>query len=70
MKKNTVRTFTETVSVRLTLAEAQRLYQLASTGRRTLSQTLRILLEPLLKTPPPPATWSVQSTGARERSSS
>jgi hypothetical protein len=51
MKKNTVRTYTETVSVRLTLAEAQRLSQMATSGRRTTSQTLRILLEPLLKTP-------------------
>ena len=39
------------VSVRLTPPEAQRLYQMAVAGRRTLSQTLRILLEPLLKAP-------------------
>ena len=53
MKKNKpVPTFTETVSVRLTVHEAQRLRELSSTGRRTLSQTVRILLEPVLKNPP------------------
>ena len=51
MKKNAIRTYTETVSVRLTPPEAQRLYQMAVAGRRTLSQTLRILLEPPLKAP-------------------
>ena len=51
MKKNTVPTYTETFSVRLTPAEAQRVYELANSGRRTLSQTLRLLLEPALQTP-------------------
>ena len=51
MKRNTVRTYTETVSCKLSLAEAQRLCELAQKGRRTISQTLRILLEPALKTP-------------------
>jgi hypothetical protein len=51
-KSKPVPTYTETVSVRLTLAEAQRLCQMAAAGRRTLSQTLRIMLEPLLKAPP------------------
>jgi hypothetical protein len=37
MKKNAVRTYTETVSVRLTPAEAQRLYQMAAAGRRNCS---------------------------------
>lgn len=51
MKKNTVPTFTETFSVRLTPADAQRVYELANTGNRTCSQTLRMLLEPVLKEP-------------------
>ena len=51
MKKNPVPTYTETVSVRLTPAEARRLYEISAAGRRTLSQTLRIMLEPVLKTP-------------------
>ena len=51
MKKNTVPTYTETFSVRLTPAEAQRVCEMANTGRRTLSQTLRLLLDPVLHTP-------------------
>ena len=51
MKKNTVPTYTETFSVRLTPAEAQRVCELANTGRRTLSQTLRLLLDPALHSP-------------------
>jgi len=47
-KGRPVPTYTETVSVRLAPAEAKRLYEMAVAGRRTLSQTLRILLEPLL----------------------
>ena len=52
MKKNTVRNYTETLSVRLAPPEAQRVFQMAAAGRRTVSQTLRILLERILKTPP------------------
>jgi hypothetical protein len=47
-KSRPVPTYTETVSVRLTLAEAQRLGELTMAGHRTLSQTVRMLLEPLL----------------------
>jgi hypothetical protein len=50
-KSRPVRTYTETLSVRLTPAEARRLGELSVAGRRTLSQTLRLLLEPLLKAP-------------------
>jgi len=48
-KSKPVPQYTETCSVRLTVAEAQRLYDMANDGRRTLSQTLRLLLEPVLK---------------------
>ena len=51
MKKHTCPTYTETFSVRLTPAEAQRVCEMANTGRRTLSQTLRLLLEPALHSP-------------------
>ena len=51
-KSKPVPQYTETFSVRLTAAEAQRVCELANTGRRTLSQTLRLLLEPVLTTPP------------------
>ena len=51
MKRNTVRTYTETVSCKLSPAEATRLCEIAAKGRRTISQTLRIMLEPVLKTP-------------------
>jgi hypothetical protein len=50
-KSKPVPKYTETFSVRLTVAEAQRLCEMANAGRRTLSQTLRLLLEPVLKTP-------------------
>ena len=50
-KSKPVPNYTETVSVRLTVAEAQRLYDIANDGRRTLSQTLRLLLEPALHMP-------------------
>jgi hypothetical protein len=56
MKKNTVKTYTETLSVRLAPPEAQRVFQMAAAGHRTVSQTLRILLESILKKPPPPQT--------------
>ncbi len=45
--------YTETISVRFTVAEAQRLYDLAATDRRTVSQTVRLLLEPLVGVPQP-----------------
>jgi hypothetical protein len=51
-KRHTVPTYTETLSVRLAPPEAQRVFQLAAAGHRTVSQTLRILLERILKTPP------------------
>ena len=50
-KSKPVPTYTETFSVRLTVAEAKRLCDMAHAGRRTLSQTLRLLLEPALKAP-------------------
>lgn len=53
--KNSTPIYTETVSVKLTESQAQRLCELAQKGRRTISQTLRIMLEPVLKTPQPPA---------------
>jgi hypothetical protein len=55
MKRNATRTYTATVSCKLTPAEAQRLCEIAAKGRRTVSQTLRIMLEPVLKTPEQPA---------------
>jgi hypothetical protein len=36
---------TETLSVRLSPDEAKRVFELSVTGRRTVSQTLRMLLE-------------------------
>jgi hypothetical protein len=47
-KTKIIPTYTETISVRLSVPEAQRLYDLAATGRRTLSQTVRLLLESVL----------------------
>jgi hypothetical protein len=49
--KHSTPIYTETISVKLTVAQAQRLCELAVAGRRTISQTLRIMLEPVLKTP-------------------
>jgi len=49
MKKNIARIYTETLSLRLTPEEAKRVFELSITGRRTVSQTLRMLLEPALK---------------------
>lgn len=49
--KATAATYTETVSVRFTLGEAERLADIARTGRRTISQTVRMLLESALSAP-------------------
>jgi hypothetical protein len=51
MKKNTPVELPFVVSVRFSEPDFRRLVVLANTGRRTLSQTLRLLLESDLKTP-------------------
>jgi hypothetical protein len=62
MKKNTARIYTETLSLRLTPAEAKRVFELSLAGRRTVSQTLRMLLEPALEgVQPSPARGSSMS---------
>jgi hypothetical protein len=52
MKKNTPVELPFVVSVRFSDPDFRRLVVLANTGRRTLSQTLRLLLEPVLNVPP------------------
>ena len=49
-------TYTETISVRLTSLEAERLNLLASKGHRTISQTVRMLLEMVLSPSHPVAS--------------
>ena len=49
--KNTPVELPFVVSVRFSDPDFRRLVVLANTGRRTLSQTLRLLLEPVLHTP-------------------
>ncbi len=49
--KATVATYTATVSVRLTPVEAERLDDVSRKGHRTVSQTVRMLLESALHAP-------------------
>ena len=52
MKKNTPVELPFVVSVRFSEPDFRRLVVLAQGGRRNVSQTLRLLLEPVLHTPP------------------